>query len=147
MCQEVFNKMMEEYRVKPSKDDYFTWYNFDRSVKIVTSLGKKIKFDDLAIIAAKKLLDEFLFEELDSKSAFIKEIVTDAFSTSRGNLDTDKVMSLCKYRSKTKSPSFIGALDILESSITRPSSAKYFRVYERNDDGSYSLIDLNFSSI
>jgi hypothetical protein len=147
LCQEVYAKMMEEFKVNASNKGNYTWFSFDRSVKVEVSISDRIEFDDMAIKACKQLLDEFLGETLDSKTEFVKDLVTDAFSTSHGKLDAKKVMSLLKYRTKITNPKFQSALNLLESSITRPSSKTYFRIWERNDDGSYKLIDLNFSSI
>ena len=147
LCHEVFIKMMQEYKVNPASKGNYTWFSFDRSVKIVVAINERIDFDDLAITACKDKLDEFLNETLDSKMAFVKELVADAFSTSRGKLDAKKVMSLLKYRTKITAPLFQEALNLIESSITKPSSKTYFRVFERAKDGSYNLIDLNFSSI
>ena len=147
LCQEVYKKMMEELKAKPDGKGNFMWFNFDRSIKVEVSISERIDFDDLVITACKEKLNEFLDGNLDSKQAFVKELVTDAFSTSRGKLDAKKVMSLLKYRSKITDPLFQEALNLLETSITRPESKTYFRIWERNEDGSYGIIDLNFSSI
>jgi len=147
LCREVYAIMMEEYKVKENGKGNYTWYSFDRSIKVEVSISERIDFDDMAINACKQKLDEFLSENLNAKMEFVKELVTDAFSTSRGKLDAKKVMSLLKYRTKIKAQLFQDALNLLEDSIRRPSSKTYFRISERNDDGSYSQIDLNFSNL
>lgn len=147
LCAEVYAKMMDEFKTKADAKGNFTWFNFDRSIKIEVSISDRIDFDDLTITACKSKLDEFLSDTLDSKQEFVKDLVTDAFSTSRGKLDAKKVMGLLKYRSKIKAELFQEALNLLESSIRRPESKTYFRIWERAADGSYALIDLNFSSI
>lgn len=147
LCDEVYQKAMEKNNVDNATKGNFTFFNFDRSVKIEVSISERIDFDDLTIQACKQKLDEFLNENLDAKQEFVKELVTDAFSTSKGKLDSKKVMSLMRYRGKIKSPLFQDALDLLADSIRRPDSRKYFRVWERTADGKYELIDLNFSSI
>ena len=78
---------------------------------------------------------------------FVKDLVTDAFSTSKGKLDAKKVMSLLKYRNKIKDYQFQEALNLIETSIRKPDSKTYFRVWERREDGSYGIVDLNFSSL
>ena len=147
MCKDVYEKMMAELKTKADTKGNFTWFSFDRSVKIEVSISDRIDFDDLTITACKSKLDEFLSETLDSKQAFVKELVADAFSTSKGKLDAKKVMSLLKYRSKIAAPLFQEALTLLEESIRRPNSKTYFRIWELGAEGSYGLIDLNFSSI
>ena len=147
LCDEVYNKMAEEFKMKENSKGNYTWFNFDRSIKIEVSISERIDFDDIAIKACKEKLDEFLGSNLTTKQEFVKELVADAFSTSRGKLDAKKVMSLLKYRNKINDAIFQDALNLLEGSIRRPDSKRYFRIWERADDGSYELIDLNFSSI
>lgn len=147
LCDKVYKAMLEEFKAKADSKGNFTWFNFDRSIKIDVSVSERIDFDDLTIKACKQKLYEFLDANLDAKQAFVKEMVTDAFSTSRGKLDAKKVMSLLKYRQQIKAPLFQDALNLLEESIRRPDSKVYFRIWERNGSGEYELIDLNFSSI
>lgn len=146
VCQEVYDTYMAEKEATPTKGN-FTWYNFDRSIKIEVSINERIEFDDLGITACKSKLHDFLKENVESKDAFIKDMVMDAFETSRGKLDAKKVMSLLRYRSKIKNPLFQEALNLLEESIRRPESKTYFRVSTRTAEGKYEVIDLNFSSI
>ncbi|MBI9055487.1 MAG: DUF3164 family protein [Bacteroidales bacterium] len=147
ICDKVYKKMIEEFKAKPDGKGNFTWFNFDRSIKIDVTVNPRIEFDDLTIQACKQKLDEFLNENLDSKQEFVKEMVKDAFSTSRGKLDNKKVMNLLKWRTKVKDPLFQAALDLIEDSIRNPSSKVYFRIWEQDKSGEYKLIDLNFSSI
>ncbi len=147
LCDEVYAKMAEEFKIKAVSKGNYSWFNFDRSIKIEVSISERIDFDDIAIKACKEKLDEFLNTNLSTKQEFVKELVTDAFSTTRGKLDAKKVMSLLKYRTKITDTIFQDALNLLEGSIRRPDSKKYFRIWEREEDGSYKLIDLNFSSL
>ena len=86
-CQEIFEKAMKEFNARAEGKGNFTWFNFDRSIKVEVSISNRIEFDDLGITACKGKLDEFLDENLDSKQEFVKSLVTDAFSTSKGKLD------------------------------------------------------------
>lgn len=147
ICNDIFKTTMKELNAKADHKGNFTWFNFDRSVKIEVSISDRITFDDLTIQACKDKLDEFLDKNIDSKVEFLKDLITDTFSTTRGNLDAKKVMSLLKYQSKIKDPLFLEALGLLSDAIRRPDSKTYFRVWKRAEAGSYALIDLNFSSI
>ena len=89
----------------------------------------------------------FLGENLNSKTAFVKDLVIDAFSTTKGKIDVDKVFQLMKYRTKIKDQLFQEAINILEAGIRRPGSKTYFRISEKKEDGSYSLVNLNFSNV
>lgn len=147
LCDDVYKKAMEEFKAKTDGKGNFIWFNFDRSIKIEVKISERIDFDDLAIKASKEKLDTFLSENLDSKMEFVKDLVIDAFSTSRGKIDAKKVFQLMKYRSKISHPLFQEAINILSDGIRKPGSKTYFRIWQRDDDGGYELIELNFSSI
>lgn len=148
VCEDIYNTYMEEKQVKTEKrKGNFTWYNFDRSIKIEVSINETITFDELTITAAREKLNSFLDSNIDGKIEFVKELVNEAFLTSRGQLDSKKVMGLLKYKSKIKHEDYQSAMALIEESIRRPSSKTYFRVSEKDSTGSYQIIDLNFSSI
>lgn len=146
-CTEVYEKAKEEMNAQKLTKGNFTYFNFDRSIKIEVSISERIDFDDLTIQACKSKLDEFINDNLDSKQEFLKDLVMDAFSTTKGKLDAKKVMNLMRYRSKINNKLFQEALNLLEESIRRPDSKTYFRIWERQENGEYKLIDLNFSSL
>lgn len=149
MCEEVYEQYLEDKqldKIGKGKGN-FTWFNFDRSIKIEMSIKERITFDEMKIQTCKDLLNQFLDENIKSKNQFIKEMVNEAFSTSRGKLDSKKVMNLLRYESKINAPLFQLAMKELKDSIRRPSSKMYFRVWIRDNEGEYQNIDLNFSSI
>lgn len=147
ICDEVFKTFMEEHKNHVNKKGNFTWYNFDRSIRVVVNITEQIVFDDLHIQACKDKLDAFLNDNVDSKDGVIKQMILDAFETSRGRLDTKKVLSLLSYESKISNPLFKEAMNHLKDGIRRPSSKTYFQIAVKNDAGGYDNIDLNFSSI
>lgn len=145
------SKMVADYIAEKGLDSLgkgnVTLFNFARTVKVEVSISDRIEFDDLTMKACKEKFDIFLAENIDEKQAFIKEMVNDAFSTSRGRLDAKKVMSLLKYELKIKDAIFQEALSLLKESIRRPDSKTYYRVWLKDENGEYQNIDLNFSSI
>jgi len=147
VCQDVYDTYMASVNNDKKNKGNFTWYNFNRSIKVEVSISERIEFDDLGIKACKDKLDEFLKNNITAKNDFIKQLVFDAFETKRGALDAKKVTGLLRYRNKIKKPTFQEALDLIESSIRRPDSKMYFRISVRNEEGKYDNIDLNFSSI
>ena len=147
LCNEVYAAVMTENGAKTDAKGNFTWFSFDRSIKIEVNINERIDFDDLTIKASKEKFDEFLSENITGKAEFAKELVQEAFSTSRGRLDAKKVMSLLKYKSKIKDSKFQEAVELLEKSIRKPESRTYFRVWQKDSEGKYQNIDLNFSSI
>jgi len=149
ICNEVLDAYMKEKEIDKigRGKGNFTWFNFDRSIKVEVSINERITFDDLGIKSCKDLLNQFLDENIESKNHFIKEMVTDAFSTSRGKLDSKKVMNLIRYESKIKNPLFQKAMEVLKDAIRRPESKTYFRIWAMDTSGQYQNVDLNFSSI
>lgn len=146
-CQKVYETFMEEKNNDKASKGNFTWFNFNRTIKIEVSINERIEFDDMSIKACKDKLNDFLTNNVESKDEFIKQMVLDAFETSRGKLDAKKVMSLLRYRSKIKAEEFQEALNLLESAIRRPESKTYFRVWLLGADGKYENVELNFSSL
>jgi len=149
LSEDVLQKQMIAYGAgNREHKGNFTWYNFDRSIRIEVSVNDRIDFDDIAIKAAKEALDNFINESLDEKTLFLKELVTDAFSTSRGKLDSKKVLSLTKYQDKIEHPEFQRALACIRDGIRKPDSKTYYKIYVKNYvTNEYEYIDLNFSSI
>jgi len=146
-CDDIYDKAKKELNVNNLTKGNFTFFNFDRSVKIERSVSDRITFDDITIQACKDKLDEFFDKTITSEKDFLKEIVTDAFSTKKGHLDTKKVMDLMKWRTKVNDPLFQECLNLLADAIRKPDSKIYYKVWLRQPDGGYKLIDLNFSSL
>ncbi len=144
---ELFQAFMAERDITKERKGNFVWHNFDRSVKIEVSVNERITFDDMTITAAREKLDMFIERNVNGKVDFVKEMVNDAFKTSRGQLDSKKVMSLMKYRTKIKDDLFHSALDLIEEAMRRPESKTYYRISERDGEGQYNAIELNFSNI
>lgn len=147
MCDEVYRQAAIEFGTRPEAKGNYTWFSFDRSIKIEININERIDFDDLTIKAAKEKLDSFLSENIDGKIAFAKELVIDAFTTSRGKLDAKKVLALLKYRSKISNEQFNDACVLIEQSIRRPDSKTYYRISVKDTAGEYKAIELNFSNI
>ena len=144
-----FAAMSEKGIDDPKTKGNFTWYNFNRTIKIEVSISEPIKFDDLTIAAAKEKFDQFLDTNISSENEFVKEMILDAFETKRTNqLDTGLVLRLSRYESKVQSPLFTEAVKLVNQAIRRPKSKPYYRIWLKNQEtGEYDNIDLNISSI
>ena len=148
-AKEIYNAHLKENGGK-EKTDYkgnFTFYNFDRSVKVEVNVSEPIEFDDIHIQLAQEKLQEFLENNINADNEFIKQLVLDAFKTRRGKLDTKRVLNLTRYVDKVKDPLFKEAVELINKSIRRRPSRMYFRVFVKDDNGSYQNIDLNLSSV
>ena len=145
---EVYEAVMTENGVDVSKrKGNFTWFSFDRSIKIEVAINELVVFDDVTITACREKLMQFLKKSLNSTQEFIKDLILDAFQTRAGKLDTKKIMYLLKYEDKIKDQLYSDAMDLLKKSIRKPSKKTYYRIWKRNSSGEYDNIELNFSSI
>lgn len=124
-----------------------TFYLFDRSVKVEVNINEPIRFDEEYIKLAKNELDIMLAEELGETADWLKGIITDAFEKNRGELDTDKVLSLKKHASRTTNARFHKAMGYIDKAINRPTSKAYYSVSIRNAEGKYELVQLNIAAI
>lgn len=149
MALELYDSFLTEHEVtKIGKGKgNMTFYNFDRSVKIEVSVNELITFDDNLIKLAKEELDAFLSSSITGTESFIKDLVLQAFATSRGRLDTKKVLSLKKHASRIKDLRYHKAMELIDESIRYVDSKTYFRIWVKDAAGEYKSIDLNFSSI
>ena len=110
LTAEAYASYMAEKEIskdaKPPKGN-FTMYNFDRSIKVEVNVNEPIVFDDLGIVAAKEKFDEFLEKNVTATNDYIKQMILEAFETTRGRkLDTKRVMNLIRYGSKVNNPIF-----------------------------------------
>jgi hypothetical protein len=148
LSTEAFEAFMASKEIAKESKGNFTWFNFNRSIKIEVANSEPIKFDDLTILAAKDYLDQFLNENIDSKNEFVKDMIKDAFSTQRnGQLDVKQVLKITKYKVRVNNELFTKACDCIIEAVRRPTSKTYYRVWVKNEDNQYVLIDLNLSSI
>jgi len=145
-CEKVYMDAIAELKGKEGKGN-FTFYNFDRSIKIETSIKDRIVFDDVTIGVAQEKLMQFLNDSVQSDVEFVKDIINDAFSTSSGSLDVKKVMGLLKYRTRVKNALFQEALELIEKAIRRPDMKTYYRIWSLDGNGEYQAVELNFSNI
>lgn len=124
-----------------------TFFNFDRTIKIEVSVNEPITFDDNLIGLAKEKLDQFIESNISGVESFIKDLILSAFATSRGRLDTKRVLSLKKHSNRIEDPRYHEAMNLIDKAIRKPESKTYFRIWVKDDMGQYKAIDLNFSSL
>lgn len=143
-CNAIYTEAMKDAKIGKGN---FTFFNFDGSIKIETQVNELITFDTILIEKAKQKLMELVGESISSDKEFIKELVMSAFQTSKGQLDTKRVLGLKKHAKRIKDERYHEAMALIDDSIRKPSSKTYFRVWLRTAQGHYESIDLNFSSI
>jgi hypothetical protein len=144
-CVAVFHK---DYKGKRTEfKGNYTLFNFNRSIKIEVSVSNPIKFDDLTITKAKETLKEFLNDGVQAKEHAIKQMILDAFETSRGKLDVDKIMSLKRYSDRIDDKRWRAAMKLIDQAIRKPYTAIYYKVSVRNERGQYEYIKLDLAHV
>ena len=147
---EIVTMAREEHAVKLNGKGNYTFFNFDRSLKVEVSVNELIRFDDIKLESAKEVLLNLVRENVQGDD-FILGLVEDAFQTSRKRLDTRKILGLKRHtqRIKTKEirQQWEKAMTLIDESISRPDSKTYYRVWYKDEAGVYQNVELNFASI
>ena len=144
-CDELYELMLEEAEIDENKrKGNYTVTSFDKSVKIEVNVQERIEFDDHINMAQKKI-NQFLEEKTKGVDHDLAVLVNDAFKTSNGRLDTKRILGLFKLQIKGKL--WEEAMELVKKSINRNNSKRYVRIFEKDIEGEYQNIELNFSSI
>lgn len=147
---EVLNAEREASNVKLSEKGNYTWYNFDKSIKIQVDVNEPIKFDEIKIASAKEKLMNLIRTNINGDD-FIISIAEDAFQTSSGKLDPKKILGLRKHSSRIRNEAIKLEWEVImkqiDASITRPKSKSYYKIWVKNEEGEYEGVELNFSNI
>ena len=150
VVDEIVEDARKENAVKLNGKGNYTFYNFDRSLKVEVNVNELIRFDDIKLESAKEVLITLVRKNVVGDD-FILGLVEDAFQTSRGRLDTRKILGLKKHtkRIKTKEirEEWQKAMTLIDEAISRPDSKTYYRVWYRDEAGVYQAVNLNFASI
>lgn len=143
-ADEIFEAMLEKHDSSKDHKGNYTITSFDKTIKIEVNVKDRIEFTDEIQVAQLKI-NEFLAMKIEGADADLQEIVNNAFRTTKGRLDTKRVLSLFSY--KIKHAKWLEAMEAIKSSITKNSSKRYMRIFKKDDSGEYKSLDLNFSSI
>lgn len=125
----------------------YTIRNFNDTIKVEISVSNPIQFDDLTIQKARDTFKEFLSDGVVTKDDTIKQMVLDAFETSRGKLDVDKIMSLKRYSDRISDKRWKQAMQLIDQAIRRPATATYYRVWVKDESGKYRNIPLALANV
>lgn len=119
--------------------------SFDGKYKVQMAVQDNIVFDERLQIA-KSLIDECLNEWIQGSDDKIKAIINNAFDVDKeGKINTRRVLSLRSL--DINDGKWLQAMDAISDAIQVVSSKEYIRVYERDNDGKYQQITLDFASV
>jgi len=139
-----FKKMMVENKVKADGKGNYSLTSFDKSFKLEVNVQEKIEFDDTIQVAQAKI-KEYLNEITEGANHDIIQIVNNAFQTSRGKMDSKRILGLFEYQ--ITHPKWVEAIELIKNSISRNNSKRYVRLWMKDTEGEYRAIELNFSSL
>lgn len=122
-----------------------TLYSFDRRIKIERSRQDRICFNQ-NLVAAKALIDDCIKRWSKGSNKNLQAIVQGAFKTDKhGRFSAAKVLSLRKHN--IDDPQWQQAMKALADAVEVDSSAEYFRVYWRDEKGTYHQLALDMANI
>ena len=122
-----------------------TLYSFDGQYKIVRQIQDSIRFDE-RLQAAKVLIDECIQSWSADSNDHLKVLILDAFQVDKeGKISTGRVLGLRRH--DIKDEKWLQAMEAIAESINVVDSKSYVRFYERDKDGKYQAISLDFANV
>jgi hypothetical protein len=140
---ELMYKEHNSSRPEDYKGNY-TIFSFDKQIRLTIKVSEVIDFDDKIKIAQDKI-NKFLEEKTKGADQDLSLLVNNAFKTSKGRLDKNRVLGL--FSLKINHPLWNEAMELIKSSITTNHTKRYATVAKRDKEGNYKDIMLNISSI
>ncbi len=150
--EEVKALLKAEYELKNDKPKKkgkgsLTWFNFDRSLKIEADINEIVKWDSSLMTEALSLLNSYISANLTESNVLISELVKSAFANTKGMIDTGKVFQILRYEDKIKNKNFQKACELIKQAQSIDKTKLYMRVWEKDEQGAFRNINLNFSSL
>lgn len=122
-----------------------TLYSFDGQFKIIRQIQDTLRFDE-RLQAAKILIDQCIQSWSESSNDHIKTLILDAFQVDKeGKISTGRVLGLRRH--DFDDPKWSQAMDAIAESINIVDSKRYVRFYERDSEGKYQAISLDFANV
>lgn len=127
------------------KKGNITLTSFDGNYQVRKAIGEYKHFDE-RIQAAKALLDECVVEWSDGANENLKALVDHAFRVNKqGKIDVNQVLSLRQL--DIDEPKWLQAMEAIADSIQVTGSAEYIRFYQKDSNGKYQQVNIDFSRI
>ncbi|MGP4734351.1 MULTISPECIES: DUF3164 family protein [unclassified Psychrobacter] len=136
----------QEYKVTlGGKKGNTTLLSFDGKYKVQVAVSENIVFDE-RLQVAKKLIDECLTDWTQDSNDNIKVLINQAFQVDKeGNISTGRVLALRSL--DINDDKWTSAMDAISDAIQVTDTKEYIRFYERDEQGAYHQISLDFSNV
>ena len=122
-----------------------TLFSYDRRIKIERSRQDKLTFNQ-NLLAAKAMIDDCIKRWSKGSNRNLQTIVQGAFKTDKnGRFSAAKVLGLRKHN--IDDDMWKQAMQALADAIETDSTAEYFRIYWRDENGSYHQLPLDLANI
>jgi hypothetical protein len=119
--------------------------DFAEKHRIDVSISDKISFDNKLQIAKSKI-DTYIKSLVKNAGKEIVMLINKAFNVDKkGNVDVKQILSLRSL--KIEHPEWQEAMDLISEAIRIDSTKRYFNFKEKQEDGSWKSITLNFSAL
>ncbi len=119
--------------------------DFAEKHRIDVSISDKISFDNKLQIAKSKI-DNYIKSLVKNAGKEIVMLINKAFNVDKkGNVDVKQILSLRTL--KIDHPEWQEAMDLISEAIRIDSTKRYFNFKEKQEDGSWKSITLNFSAL
>jgi len=140
----IYDLMLMDAEIKKDSKGNLTITSFDKGLKFEWKMKDYMQFGDEINLAQDKI-NEFLKEKTADADQDLTTIVHSAFQTSKGRLDSKRILSL--FGLKIKSSKWNDAMDLIKKSMHVNTTKRYLNIYEKDAEGLYQLIPLNFSTL
>lgn len=119
--------------------------SFDGKYQIMRAISDRIEFDE-KLLAAKALIDDCLREWTKDSGSELRALIGNAFQVdSKGKINTKRILGLQKI--KIDHERWEMAMQAIRDAVTVVGSCTYFRIYERDDQGKYQQMPMDFSAM
>jgi hypothetical protein len=141
----LYEMMLKEANISgTNRKGNYTLFNFDKSVKLEVNVSDRIEFDENIEFAQLKL-NEFIEVKLTGSDSELRELINNAFTTSKGRLDSKRILSL--FTLKITHPLWVEAMELIKRSISTNNTVRYLSMWVRDAFGKYEQVNLNFSNL
>lgn len=136
----------DRYDVKlGGKKGNISLHSFDGAYRVQLAMQDSLVFDE-GLLAAKALIDECINEWTQNSRSELKTLINAAFQVDKeGNISTARVLGL--RRLQIDDEKWQRAMNALSDSLQVHTSKAFVRVYRRDEQGEYQLLNLDIAKV
>lgn len=141
----LYAEMLRNANIAPSdRKGNYTLTSFDKSIRIEVNVNELIEFDENINLAQMKL-QEFIENKTKGVDIDIVALINQSFTTRKGRLDKARIFGL--FSLNITHPLWQESMELIRKSINRNSTVRYMEISEKDENGRYIPIRLNFATI